>query len=215
MLIRTWLIMGLIFIIHSCASVGSGHYVQLDPGESLETLSKRFDVPLWKLKAANRGRRIASSEWVFVPLGRGLMGAATNNYDTETYLSSGHFAWPVPSSKRISSGFGRRWGRAHEGIDIAARKGSHIIAADDGVVVYAGSELGGYGNIVVIGHEGGYFTIYAHNNRNHVRKGQKVYRGQVIAEVGASGRATGPHLHFEIRHDSRAINPKKYLAFRP
>ena len=210
---REFLLVALTLFLFGCGTIKSGHYVQLKQGESLKDLAKSLDVPLWKIQAANQGRSIASGSWVFVPLDRGVYGGAENFYNTQQFLDSGDFLWPVPASKRISSHFGKRWGRKHEGIDIAARTGASILAAEGGVAVYSG-KMGGYGNIIVLAHEGGFFTVYAHNNRNHIRKGQKVHRGQVIGEVGSTGRSTGPHLHFEIRHNSKSINPKDFLAFK-
>lgn len=197
----------------SCASMHSGHYIQIKNGQTLESLSKSYKVPLWELKAANRGRSIASGSWVFVPLKRGILGKTKSFYDPKAYLESGDFSWPVPSSTRVSSHFGARWGKDHEGIDIPARRGASIVSMADGVVVYAGNRMGGYGNITVISHHGGIFSVYAHAKKNFTRKGQKVHKGQVIAEVGTTGRSTGPHLHFEVRHNSEAIDPLKFLAF--
>lgn len=118
------------------------------------------------------------------------------------------FIWPVRG--RITSGFGRRNGRMHEGIDVAASRGTQIRAADAGKVIFCG-RLGGYGNMVVIKHEGVYRSVYAHASRILVSKGQFVERGQPIAAVGSTGRATGPHLHFEIRRGESPIDPVGYL----
>ena len=81
------------------------------------------------------------------------------------------------------------------------------------MVIYSGNDLGGYGNLTVISHKGGLFSIYAHARKNYTKKGDKVFRGQVIAEVGETGRTTGPHLHFEVRYDSKALDPLKFLAY--
>jgi murein DD-endopeptidase MepM/ murein hydrolase activator NlpD len=119
------------------------------------------------------------------------------------------FAWPVRG--HISSRFGWRNGKLHEGIDIPARKGTPIRAAEAGRVVHAGGGLGAYGTVVIIKHAGAYQTIYAHNRRNKVRKGDFVEKGDVIAEVGTSGNASGPHVHFEVRRDRRPLDPLAYL----
>ncbi len=119
------------------------------------------------------------------------------------------FAWPVRGT--LTSHYGRRWGRHHQGIDIGARSGTKVAAAERGRVKYSGSGLGAYGNVVIIEHPGGFETVYAHNRRNRVRRGDIVRKGQVIAEVGATGNATGPHLHFEIRSNNKAHNPMRYL----
>lgn len=116
--------------------------------------------------------------------------------------------WPVAG--RLTSQFGPRGGSAHDGIDISAPKGTAISAVADGEVIFSDS-LHGYGNIVLIRHRNGLVTVYAHNHRNLVKEGEWVRRGKVIAEVGQTGRASGPHLHFEVRKDNQARNPLRYL----
>jgi murein DD-endopeptidase MepM/ murein hydrolase activator NlpD len=112
----------------------------------------------------------------------------------------------------VTSGFGRRSGRPHEGLDISAHVGAPIWAAAAGVVIFSG-RLGDYGNLVVIKHDELYATAYAHNKQNYVRKGDHVDRGQHIADVGKSGNARGnhPHLHFEVRRGEVQRDPLRYL----
>ena len=98
----------------------------------------------------------------------------------------------------------------HDGVDIAAPTGTPIYAADDGVVIFVG-HLHGYGNVVILQHSGGYATVYGHNQSNLVNQGEHVARGQEIAEMGTSGRASGPNLHFEVRYNNQAQNPLAYL----
>jgi murein DD-endopeptidase MepM/ murein hydrolase activator NlpD len=119
------------------------------------------------------------------------------------------FAWPVTAGV-VSSPFGMRNGTMHEGVDITAPAGTPIYAADDGTVIYVG-HLHGYGNVVIVQHSGGYVTVYGHNQRNLVNDGESVTRGQQIAEMGTSGRASGSNLHFEVRFNNRAENPVAYL----
>lgn len=190
----------------------SGHYIQVRNGETYKSLAKTYKVPEWEIRAANKGRRIASGSWVFLPMRKGIMGRTQSFYDPQAYLQSGEFFWPVPSSRRVSSHFGKRWGRKHEGMDIPAPVGANIVSIAEGVVVYSGNDLGGYGNLTVISHPGGVFSVYAHAKKNFTRKGQKVHKGQVIAQVGMTGRTTGPHLHFEIRQNSKALDPWRFLA---
>lgn len=109
-----------------------------------------------------------------------------------------------------SSGFGRRWGRMHEGVDWSMPVGSPVYAADGGVVESSGRN-GDYGYCVVINHGNGIKTLYAHNSKLLVKAGQRVYKGQKIASSGNTGRSTGPHLHFEVRKNGVAVNPLKYL----
>lgn len=195
----------------SCSTLSSGHYVQLSEDTTLEQLAKDLGVSTWLLKKANAGRKIASGSWVFVPLPRGVL-ANMSNSPMKSMLNSGELLWPVPSSKRVSSKFGKRWGKAHEGVDIPARVGASILSSDDGVVVYSGRGIGGYGNITIISHKGGLFTVYAHAKKNFTSKGDVVYRGQVIAQVGLTGRTTGPHLHYEVRYDSKAVDPMNFIS---
>ncbi len=120
------------------------------------------------------------------------------------------YIWPTKGV--LTSGYGRRWGRMHKGIDIAAPVGTPVVAAAPGVVVSAGWNRGGYGNLVEIQHPDGSLTIYAHNNRILVRRGQEVAQGQQISEMGSTGRSTGPHCHFEVHPPGRgAVNPIAYL----
>jgi murein DD-endopeptidase MepM/ murein hydrolase activator NlpD len=130
----------------------------------------------------------------------------------EARLAGNVFEWPL--SGEVSSGFGRRNGRLHEGIDIRADSGTPIRAAEGGRVRYSGW-LGDYGNAVLVDHAGGFTTVYAHVLRSAVAEGERVGKGQVVAEVGATGNATGPHLHFEIRRRKSARNPLLYLPAEP
>ena len=131
--------------------------------------------------------------------------AAPEEYLPDNPIFNGYM-WPAKGT--LTSGYGWRWGRMHKGIDIAAPIGTPIMAAASGEVIFAGWNSGGYGNLVKLRHRDGSVTFYAHNHRVMVRKGQKVRQGQLIAEMGSTGRSTGPHLHFEIRpNGSNAINP--------
>lgn len=110
----------------------------------------------------------------------------------------------------LSSPFGWRWGAFHEGVDLAAEQGTPIYASDKGTVTFAGWN-GGYGYLVAIQHEGGFVTRYGHCCAIHARVGQQVLKGQQVAAVGCTGRATGPHLHFEVRKNGEALDPFKWL----
>lgn len=119
-------------------------------------------------------------------------------------------AFLMPTRGRLSSPFGMRWGRMHRGIDIAKAQGSDIKASDGGTVTFSGV-MGSYGKMIEIDHGNGYKTRYAHCSKLLFNPGQKVYKGQVIAEVGSTGRSTGPHLHFEVIKDGVHQNPSKYV----
>jgi murein DD-endopeptidase MepM/ murein hydrolase activator NlpD len=119
----------------------------------------------------------------------------------------------VPAEGYVSSEFGLRRGRPHKGIDIANKTGTPIYAAMDGVVLFAGRQ-NGYGNVIILEHPDFIMTVYAHNEINLVREGDNVVQGQQIATMGATGNATGSHLHFEYRVKGNAINPRKVLPFK-
>jgi murein DD-endopeptidase MepM/ murein hydrolase activator NlpD len=123
-------------------------------------------------------------------------------------VSASGLIWPVHGP--VTSGFGWRWGRMHEGIDIAVPSGTPVAAAASGTVITAGW-LGGYGNLVVIDHGNGLATAYAHNSSLAVGVGQQVAQGQVIAYSGSTGHSTGPHVHFEVRVNGAPVDPLGYL----
>jgi murein DD-endopeptidase MepM/ murein hydrolase activator NlpD len=118
------------------------------------------------------------------------------------------YAWPVAG--RYMRGFTTGWRRPHKGVDIAAPRGEPVRAARGGRVLLA-KRVGNYGQLVVIAHPGDYATLYAHLSQCLVSEGQMVKQNQYIGRVGCTGRATGPHLHFEIRRDGAAVDPEKYL----
>lgn len=124
-------------------------------------------------------------------------------------LSPGAYACPCKGT--FTSGFGSRGGRNHNGIDIAAPVGTPIYASLDGRVIFSGWNNGGFGNLVKLQHQDGSETWYAHNSRLLVSTGQTVPQGHPIAEMGSTGRSSGPHLHFEIHISGRAVNPMSYL----
>tara|TARA_B100000676_G_scaffold313112_1_gene391473 strand:+ start:6241 stop:7290 length:1050 start_codon:yes stop_codon:yes gene_type:complete len=120
------------------------------------------------------------------------------------------FLWPVRG--KVILGFGPRKGGYHnDGINISARAGTPVMAAENGVVAYVGNQLPGFGNLVLIKHSGGWMSAYAHGSIVVVRRGVYVKRGQVIAEVGNTGNVNRPQLHFELRKGDRAVDPRPYL----
>jgi len=122
---------------------------------------------------------------------------------------TGTWAYPI-KNYRISSKYGWRWGRMHNGVDFAASKGTKIYATDGGTVTFAGYK-GSFGYMVIINHGGNYESYYAHCSKLLVKKGDKVFQGQNIALVGNTGNSTGPHLHFEIRYLGNPKNPFNYI----
>ena len=134
-------------------------------------------------------------------------GSATPG-DTGGKVSGAGLVWPVRGP--VTSGFGMRWGRMHQGIDISAGTGTPIRSAKGGTVTFAGT-MSGYGNTVIVTHSGGLSTLYAHQSRLAV-SGGAVSQGQVIGYVGSTGQSTGPHMHFETRVGGSAQNPMRYLS---
>ncbi|HBE77662.1 MAG TPA: hypothetical protein DDW65_07725 [Firmicutes bacterium] len=132
----------------------------------------------------------------------------------QTILGTGKYIWPVHG--RIAQNFGWRMHpilrkrEYHTGIDIAAEYGTPIMAADSGIVIFAGFN-GGYGKMLLIDHGSGFSTLYGHTSVLLVDKGQTVVKGQIVAKIGTTGLSTGPHLHFEIRKNGTPVNPLDYL----
>lgn len=150
---------------------------------------------------------ILEEEIIFSPTTRVIAQGTKPRPET---IATGIFA--NPTRGRLTSPFGMRWGRRHEGIDIAAPIGTSIIAADGGLVTFAGRR-GAYGNLVIVNHENGFQTYYAHCHRFHVKVGDRVHKGQIIATVGNTGRSTGPHLHFEVRKNGVPVNPMSFVNY--
>ena len=112
----------------------------------------------------------------------------------------------------ITSTFGERWGKNHNGLDIAGNTGDPVMAALDGKVKSTFYERNGYGNVVILEHEGGIETRYAHMSKIGVKTGDTVKKGDIVGEVGSTGRSTGPHLHFEVRVNGSPVDPEKYIG---
>lgn len=167
-------------------AIEAGQYVMI-PGGSRET--KSWITPVAYAPASGATRRIAGAGGCEVP--------------SSGFMGTGSFVWPT--SEHSISGFDFMPG--HLGIDIAAGSGTLVHAIDNGTVVYAGWNTSGYGNLVVIDHNNGYSSVYAHLNYIGVSCGQNVYQGTAIATSGSTGKSTGPHLHFEIRLNGMFINP--------
>jgi murein DD-endopeptidase MepM/ murein hydrolase activator NlpD len=122
----------------------------------------------------------------------------------------GDFGWPLEAGI-VSSEYGERWGRLHKGIDVAAEMGEPVYASADGVVIYSGDGMHGYGNVIILRHDEITTTLYAHNKALNAKEGQHVKAGATIALLGSTGNSTGPHCHFEYREGDTAINPREKL----
>ena len=189
-------------------------------GDSLSVISERYNISMKELRRLNsldESARIYPGDKLKLPIDylsrtseqvgkrelREILGDAR--------VQVGKLQWPLPEQAKINSKFGKRWSSFHEGIDLKGSVGTPVYAAHDGEVVYSGRKMSGYGNMVVV-QSGEFMTAYAHNRKNLVKVGQRVSRGQTIAELGMTGRVTGPHLHFE----TRVKNSKgKYVAVNP
>ncbi len=192
----------------------SGQYVYVERQYHVKKVAKKYGVTLEELKFANPDKNFNGNEWIFVPTKVGVAYLLRDTIVVEDYasLGTGRFLWPVPGHYRVSSQFGPRGRRHHDGIDVPAPRGTPIISVDEGVVIYSDNGIRGYGNMIVIAHGEEIFTVYAHNRKNKVSKGDRVHKGDVIAEVGNTGRSTGPHLHFEIRYKNKVRNPAQFLS---
>jgi murein DD-endopeptidase MepM/ murein hydrolase activator NlpD len=129
-------------------------------------------------------------------------------------VHGGRFPWPVQG--RVLVNYGASSGGAHnDGINIAAARGTPIKAVEGGVVAYAGNELRGYGNLVLVKHPDGLISAYAHCDELLVKKGDKIAPGQMIGRVGASGGVSEPQLHFELRRGKHPVDPREFLGSSP
>ncbi|MBR6355477.1 MAG: M23 family metallopeptidase [Alphaproteobacteria bacterium] len=280
---KFWHIVIMVCLLSGCASLnwwgGAGNKITVQKGDTLYSISRRYNVPIKDLISANRlsppytlyiGQTLAmpGKQYHIVQRGESLYSIArahnvdvatlsrVNNLQTPYSLAIGQklvlpasataaattasrpatqsistaqkyqqnavpttppaakrnskFMWPVQGT--VISGFGNLGkGRKNDGINIKAALGTEVKAADGGTVAYAGNELKGFGNLILIKHSDGWITAYAHNDKLFVRKGQKVVRGEKIATVGKTGGVTTPQLHFEVRTGKKAVNPRPYL----
>ena len=137
-------------------------------------------------------------------------GVARSSAKIPYWQSKKKFSWPVQG--QVVSKFGlNAQGQQNDGINIKAKQGAYVKAAEEGVIGYASDGLKGYGNLILIRHKSGWLTAYAHNQKLLVKKGQKVKKGQNIALVGSTGNVSTPQLHFEIRYKTKVVDPQNYL----
>ena len=197
-------------------------------GETLGAIAKQYKVTVASVVIANRlrgprarlipGQRLTIPRPGAAPTFRARRGPVDEPLPVSLVLGlpdfedAPSFQWPVTGP--VTSTFGRRSRSWHRGIDILAERGTPIVAAAAGVVIASGFETR-YGQMVKIEHDGGFVTVYAHNERNLVEAGQEVAAGQVIGLVGRTGRATAEHVHFEVRYDGRVYNPLYLLPLPP
>lgn len=194
----------------------SGIYHEVEPGQTIYRIARAYGVEIRDLMEQNGiedPRALRTGELLWIP------GASRALRVPPYEGGAGVVAAVLPSGKRfvrpldgpISSGFGSRGGRPHDGIDILAPEGTKVRAAAYGVVIYAGDGMKGYGNAVVIDHGEEVTTLYAHLREIRIESGDAVGEGEPIGTVGTTGNATTPHLHFELRVGDRAVDPERYL----
>lgn len=211
--------------------VRGGLYYRLQRGDTLAAVARTYGVKLQELAEINDIQdpdqmKVGSS--IFIPRAtvikplvppppkakgpskKGKPGKVWVKEEKEDRIvyDRSRFIWPV--NGRLTSRYGARRGVKHHGIDVAARKGTPILAAASGRVGFSG-RLRGYGNVVLLTHADNFFTVYAHTSVNLVKKGQSVKKGELIAKVGSTGHSTGPHLHFEVHKGRQTRNPLFFL----
>jgi murein DD-endopeptidase MepM/ murein hydrolase activator NlpD len=148
---------------------------------------------------------------VAAPTAESSIEAASGVTSSEATGAAPSFRWPVRG--RVIQGFGPKGnGQQNDGINLAVPEGTSVKAAEDGVVAYAGNELKGYGNLVLVRHSNGFVTAYAHASEVAVKRGDPVKRGQIIAKAGQTGNVNSPQLHFEIRKGATPVDPSQYLG---
>lgn len=225
---RYWAILLFSIILCTCRSVppsypGAGVYHTVKRHQTLWRICKTYGVDMHEVARINHIRnpsRIREGQKIFIPGAKRVLkvdiyiddigGRRGRREDPKGIaLARGRFIWPVKG--KVTREFGIRGTMKHDGIDISTPKGTPIRASDSGKVLYSGNEIRGYGNIVIIKHGQGFITVYAHNERNNVSEGMRVARGQIIGRVGNTGRASAPHLYFEIRKNNRPIDPRRLL----
>ncbi|MCW5891513.1 MAG: peptidoglycan DD-metalloendopeptidase family protein [bacterium] len=214
-----WVLVVVAGVLAGCGAKTLQHTVK--PGENLYRIGLAYGVTHQELARANDLRnpdRIEIGQVIRIPGASRQLPVNTitpvrarDDRPPAKEIPAGPkaFAWPVKGAT-LASRFGPRGATHHDGIDLAAPVGTPVQAARAGRVLYS-DRLRGYGNIVILEHEGGWATVYAHHQENLVQAGEVVRQGDVVGRVGETGQTTGPNLHFEIRKDNVARNPLFFL----
>lgn len=204
-------------------AVGNWQIHVVKKGETLYQIAQQYGTTTEELQRINRiknPKKISAGRRLWVPAGPGEgkkgetppeiePGKEGKKGGPEDKKAIKSIIWPVRGP--ITTKFGFQSSKRHDGIDISAEKGTPILAAADGEVIFSGWGPGGYGQMIIIKHSKRMLTVYAHNENNLVEKGRKVKQGETIGKVGKSGNATGNHVHFEVRIDRKPKDPLKYL----
>ena len=209
----------------------SGQYYQVAIGDTLYSISRKYGMNVNNLIASNNlaepysvkvGQTLKVINSIAPSAESPQSSVAYKKVESQKTLTNdplpeptldhknNHFVWPIKGE--IISEFGAKPGGLYnDGINIKAKNGDNVKAAEDGVVAYVGNELRGYGNLIIIKHSGGWISAYAHLDKTNVQRGMKVAKDQNIATVGSTGNVKSPQLYFGLRKGREAVNPKLYL----
>lgn len=211
------LLLLILFTLFSCSRVTrqptSGIYHSVQKGESLKTIARKYSVSRLEIQKANGiydSMDLDSGMQIIIP-GIKKKIAPKPIEPRQSKKLPIRLIWPAQGT--ISSGYGKRHGRMHSGIDITRDGGKDIRAAAAGVIEFSGRQRG-YGKTIIINHGRGITTLYGHNATLYVKKGTRVKRGSVIAKMGSTGTSSGIHLHFEVRLNKKHTNPLRFLPIR-
>jgi murein DD-endopeptidase MepM/ murein hydrolase activator NlpD len=226
------LLLSVIFIIGGCAkhrvplekpsppTGRKGVYHVVEKHQTLFRICKTYGVDIKEVASLNGiadPSRIQIGQRIFIPGAKKVLKVEI--YIDDVVMESGEkgkiaykkldFLWPVEG--KITDAFDDTESKRHQGIDIPSPLGTPIKASSPGTVIYSSNTIKGYGNLIILRHSEELVTVYAHNQVNLVEEGNWVEKGQTIGRVGQTGRATGPHLHFEIRRNNKAVDPMLFL----
>lgn len=218
-----------IFVVYACARhqivlekgvEKKGVYHVVEKHQTLYRICKTYHVDMKQVASLNGiadPHRIQQGQRIFIPGAKKVLKVEV--YIDDVVLESGErgkivykkmdFLWPVRGP--CVNLFDEAENKRHQGVDISSPLGTPIKASNPGVVIYSGNTIRGYGNLVILRHSEELVTLYAHNQMNLVTEGTWVEKGQIIGEVGQTGNASGPHLHFEVRKNNKAVDPMLFL----
>jgi len=221
-----------VFLVNSCARrkivteklppprEGKGVYHIVERHQTLYRICKTYQVDIKEVASLNNiadPSRIQTGQRIFIPGAKKVLkvevyidDVVTESVEREKIAVRKHdFIWPVEG--RCVGLFEETERKRHQGVDISSPSGTPIKASSSGTVLYSGNTIRGYGNLIILRHSEEFVTVYAHNQVNLVEEGTWVEKGQIIGKVGQTGRASGPHLHFEIRRNNKAVDPLLFL----
>ncbi len=214
----TVLLITIIFLISGCSTIRTqkenGHWYQLKKGDTIDNVAQKFSLDPLEIQRENQiydTDDVTIGMKIFIPGVRKIESEKTEVGRITRRSDASPMVWP--SQGTLSSGYGMRHGRMHQGVDLTRDKGKDIVAAGSGTIKFAGNKEG-FGKTIIIDHGNGLSTLYAHSEKLYVSKGEKVKQGKLISKMGSTGKSTGIHLHFEIHKNGIPQNPLRYLAIR-